>query len=64
MVQRENQGRTRNGQPYANEGAHVLRLRWGRIVYLREYLDSQRVAEVCRRLAERGVSEAADPITA
>ena len=65
MVQWENQGRTRDGQPYANEGAHVLRLRWGRIVYLHEYLDSQTVAEVCRRLAQQGVSEAdADPITA
>jgi len=65
MVQWENQGRTRDGQPYTNEGAHVLRLRWGRIVYLHEYLDSQRVAEVCRQLAQQGVSEAvADPITA
>ena len=64
MVQWENRGRACDGQPYANQGAHVVRLRWGRLVYLHEYLDSQRVAEVCRRLVEQGVSEAAaEPIT-
>jgi len=64
MVQWENCGRSCDGQPYANQGAHVLRLRRGRVIYLHEYLDSQRVAEVCRRLAGQGVSEAAaEPIT-
>ena len=64
MVQWENRGRAYDGQPYANQGAHVLRLRQGRVVYLHEYLDSQRVAEVCLRLAEQGVSEAAaEPVT-
>jgi ketosteroid isomerase-like protein len=64
MVQWENRGRACDGQPYANQGAHVLRLRWGRLVYLHEYLDSQRVAAVCRRLAREGVSEAAaKPVT-
>jgi ketosteroid isomerase-like protein len=64
MVQWENRGRACDGQPYANQGAHVLRLRRGRVVYLHEYLDSQRVAKVCRRLAGQGVSEAAaEPIT-
>ena len=63
MVQWENQGRACDGQPYANQGAHVLRLRGGRVVYLHEYLDSQRVAAVCLRLARQGVSEAAaEPI--
>jgi ketosteroid isomerase-like protein len=64
MVQWENRGSARDGQSYANQGAHVLRLRWGRLVYLHEYLDSQRVAAVCRRLARQGVSEAAaDAVT-
>jgi ketosteroid isomerase-like protein len=64
MVQWENRGRARDGQPYANQGTHVVRLRRGRVIHLHEYLDSQRVAEVCRRLAEQGVSEAAaEPIT-
>ena len=64
MVQWENRGRARDRQSYANQGAHVLRLRWGRVIYLHEYLDSQRVAAVCRRLARQGVSEAAaEPLT-
>ena len=64
MVQWENRGSAYDGQPYANQGAHVLRLRRGRLIYLHEYLDSQRVAEVCRELVEQGVSEAAaEPIT-
>jgi ketosteroid isomerase-like protein len=64
MVQWENRGRACDGQPYANQGAHVLRLRRGRVIYLHEYLDSQRMAEVCRRLARRGLSEAAaEPVT-
>ena len=64
MVQWENQERARDGQPYANQGTHVVRLRRGRVIYLHEHLDSQRVAEVCRRLVEQGGSEvAAEPIT-
>ena len=64
MVQWENRGRAYDGQPYANQGAHVLRLRRGRLIYLHEYLDSQRVAKVCQRLAAKGVSEAAaEPLT-
>jgi ketosteroid isomerase-like protein len=64
MVQWENRGRARDGQPYANQGMHVLRLRRGHVIYLHEYLDSQRVAAVCRRLARQGVSgAAAEPVT-
>src|SRR5215207_8670709 len=64
IVQWENRGRACDGRPYTNQGAHVLRLRWGRMIYLHEYLDSQRVAAVCRRLARQGVSEAAaEPVT-
>jgi ketosteroid isomerase-like protein len=64
MVQWEIRGSARDGQSYANQGAHVLRLRWGRMIYLHEYLDSQRVAAVCRRLARQSVSEAAaKPLT-
>jgi ketosteroid isomerase-like protein len=64
MVQWENRGRACDGRPYANQGTHVLRLRWGRVIYLHEYLDSQQVAAVCLRLARQGVSEAAaEPLT-
>jgi ketosteroid isomerase-like protein len=53
-----------DGEPYMNEGAHFVRIRWGRLVYIHAYLDSQKVADTCRRLAEKGVEEAAAaPIT-
>lgn len=50
-----------DGVPYVNEGTHVLRLHWGKLVYLHAYLDTQKVAEVCDRLAARGMAEAAAP---
>jgi ketosteroid isomerase-like protein len=52
------------GDPYVNTGAHIVRMRWGRAVYIHAYEDSQRVAEACRRMAEGGIGEAAAaPIT-
>lgn len=50
-----------DGVPYVNEGTHFLRLRRGRLVYLRAYCDTQKVAEACERLARRGLAEAAAP---
>ena len=47
------------GDPYENEGAHIIRLRWGRVVYFHAYEDSQKVAEACRVMAASGVEEAA-----
>jgi ketosteroid isomerase-like protein len=48
-----------DGVPYINEGAHVMRLRRGKLIYLHAYCDTQKVAEVCDRLAARGMTEAA-----
>jgi ketosteroid isomerase-like protein len=54
-----------DGEPYVNQGTHFVRFRWGRLVYIHADLASQRVAETCRRLADKGVEEAAAaPITA
>lgn len=50
-----------HGEPYTNEGAHWLRIRWGKVVYVHAYLDTQAVAEACRAMAEQGVEEAAAP---
>ena len=47
------------GEPYVNHGATFLRIRWGRVVDIREYLDTQLAAENFRRLARTGVEEAA-----
>jgi ketosteroid isomerase-like protein len=50
-----------DGLPYANEGVHLLRVKWGRAMEVRVYVDTQMAAAVCRRLAEHGLSEAAAP---
>lgn len=52
------------GAPYENRGAHIIRIRRGRVVYLHAYEDSQKVAEACREMAAAGIAEAGSaPIT-
>lgn len=52
------------GEPYVNEGSHVIRIHRGRVAYLHAYEDSQKVAHACERMAALGVEEAAArPIT-
>ena len=46
------------GAPYENQGAHIIRIRRGRVVYLHAYEDSQKVAEACREMAIAGIAEA------
>jgi ketosteroid isomerase-like protein len=50
-----------DGRRYENEGAHAIRLRWGKATYVHAYLDSEKVTDVCRRLAAAGIEEAAAP---
>jgi len=47
------------GEPYVNEGAHIIRIRRGRVAYFHAYEDSQKVADACRRMADAGIEEAA-----
>jgi ketosteroid isomerase-like protein len=57
-------GRASDGVPYENEGAHWIRLRRGKAVYIHAFLDTEKVTEICQRLAAAGVEEAAaEPIT-
>lgn len=52
------------GAPYDNHGAHIIRIRRGRVVYLHAYEDSQKVAQACEAMAAAGIEEArAAPIT-
>ena len=46
---------------YANDGVHVIRLRWGKIVSLHPYLDTQKYAAALKRLGENGYPEAVAP---
>ena len=56
--------RPQHGEPYENEGAHWIRLQRGKATYIHAYLDTEKVTEVCDRLAAAGVEEAkAAPIT-
>jgi ketosteroid isomerase-like protein len=57
-------GKAADGEPYENEGAHWIRLRWGKGTYVHAYLETERVADACRRMAAAGIEEAAAaPIT-
>jgi ketosteroid isomerase-like protein len=47
-----------DGSHYVNEGVHIIKMRWGKVVYLHAYLDTQLVAALCDRLAKHGISEA------
>jgi ketosteroid isomerase-like protein len=52
------------GQPYDNEFAQTLDLRWGRITHIHNLEDTQKLAAALERLAATGVDEArAAPIT-
>lgn len=60
-VEWRDRARPRDGQPYDNEGVHVIRLRWGRVRDMRIYCDTQKIDRVCSRLARHGIREAAAP---
>ncbi len=61
MIEWVDRARPADGLPYMNEGTHVLRFSWGRLVSLHAYLDTQKVEEVCERLAKEGIEEASAP---
>jgi ketosteroid isomerase-like protein len=63
-IQWVNRAEPADGGAYYNEGVHVVRLRWGKATDIHAYLDTEKVTEVCERLAAGGLEEAvAPPIT-
>lgn len=46
------------GSAYVNEGVHVMRMRWGRVIAIHAYLDTEKMSRTCARLAEHGLAEA------
>lgn len=46
---------------YINEGVHIIKMRWGKVVYLHAYLDTQLTEALCRRLTAYGLAEASAP---
>ena len=61
LVEWTDSGKAHDGVPYENEGAHAIRLRWGKAEYIHAYLDTEKVTAVCERLARNGLEEAAAP---
>jgi len=49
------------GVSYDNRGAHVIRLRFGRVTSFHAYMDSQRSAAALDRPARHGIAEATAP---
>ena len=47
-----------DGTPYVNDGAHVIRLHWGKVIVLHAYLDTQIVVDAMRVMTKAGVAEA------
>jgi len=51
----------RDGTQRGNQGVHVLRLKWGKVVSLRVYCDTQVLASALRDLQMQGVADAGLP---
>ena len=47
-----------DGTRGANQGVHALRMRWGRVVGLRVYCDTQLLATILDEIERQGVAEA------
>ena len=50
-----------DGAPYVNDGVHIVRMRWSKVVSLHAYLDTEIYAAACRQLAANGFPEAIAP---
>jgi ketosteroid isomerase-like protein len=61
VVEWEDWASTRDGKGYRNEGVHIMKLQWGRVASLKVYLDTQKIADACRRQAEAGIAQAVAP---
>jgi ketosteroid isomerase-like protein len=48
-----------DGTAYVNEGAHWIRLRWGKAVEVHAYLDTEKVTRLLEGMAAAGIDEAA-----
>jgi ketosteroid isomerase-like protein len=53
-----------DGKDYVNSGTHVIRMRWGKVVSIHAYLDTQVLINTLHRMVVNGINEAnAPPIT-
>lgn len=61
VIEWHDQATLASGEPYDNDGVHVVRLRWGQLVSLHAYPDTERVTAASRQMAEQGIEEARAP---
>ena len=61
VIEWHDQATTAAGDPYDNDGVHVVRLRWGELTSLHAYPDTSIVQTACRLMAAAGIAEAAAP---
>ncbi len=57
-VEWTDRGRGADGTPYENEGAHWIRLRWGKATKVHAFLDTEKVTSLLAAVAAAGVEEA------
>jgi ketosteroid isomerase-like protein len=50
-----------DGRDYVNSGVHVIRMRWGKVVSIHAYLDTQVLIDTLNRMAANGIEEAKAP---
>ena len=50
-----------DGTAYVNDGEHAIQIRWGKVVVLHAYLDTQIVVDAMHAMVAAGVAEAAAP---
>jgi ketosteroid isomerase-like protein len=58
VVEWTDRASTLDGRGYVNDGVHIICLKWVKVVEFRVYLDTQKIADACRRQAEYGRVEA------
>jgi ketosteroid isomerase-like protein len=49
------------GEPYVNDGVHVIHMKNGKILSMHVFLDTERVSKVLKIMADKGFSEAGAP---
>lgn len=59
-IQWSDRGRAADGSLYENQGAHWIRLRWGKAVAVHAYLETERLTLLLEKMAAAGLAEAAE----
>ena len=50
-----------DGSSYVNDGAHAIQIRWGKVVALHAYLDTQIMIDAMKTMQAAGIAEAGAP---